>query len=339
MPNSQVSRSYTKTHFVGIIGLPSSGKSSICKRFAFPHPDIYKESNLFASNVVKGEVDWVYRGFVFRQIDDEFVKFQIFENNFFNNSKLFLYPKLTIEDAKKYSTIRFYEEKLQSCMGRFDDGPGIIINDVQPVEVECSGFVLVYDLNVDVFFGGNINLLCDVHNFLAHLIKLKKPVVLALSKFDKYNSFFINNTLRLNEFPKVPIVETSAHHNVNVEQLFVTLLKIIKCKEHHFKTLHLLYDVAVLKKKCELENAYKSFTRVLMNSQPEFITDWDKFMDRYSHQVDVVMYINIVGSDCARDKFCDFIDDYRQMKKQNLLNKLSEILMSIMPTLDIIYSK
>lgn len=69
-----------------------------------------------------------------------------------------------------------------------------------------------------------------VANILNNLVKTKKPIVLVTTKNDDANETFVREVEKLvarKEYKgAIPIVETSAHENINVDQAFIALAQV-----------------------------------------------------------------------------------------------------------------
>lgn len=67
-------------------------------------------------------------------------------------------------------------------------------------------------------------------------MKTKKPIVVASTKNDESNEFYVREIERLlsrKEFRNIPLVETSSHDNINVDQAFFQLAQMIDKKIKH----------------------------------------------------------------------------------------------------------
>ena len=89
--------------------------------------------------------------------------------------------------------------------------------------VNIDGFICVFDVSLVP----NRTLEKQVETtaqILNSLLKTKKPVVLATTKNDEGNDIFIREAERLlsrKEYKGIiPLVETSSHENINVDQAF-----------------------------------------------------------------------------------------------------------------------
>ena len=95
--------------------------------------------------------------------------------------------------------------------------------DIWRRKVNIDGFLVVFDVSLVP----NRTLERQVETtagILNSLLKTKKPVVLATTKNDEGNEIFIREAERLlnrKEYKGIiPLVETSSHENINVDQAF-----------------------------------------------------------------------------------------------------------------------
>lgn len=73
-----------------------------------------------------------------------------------------------------------------------------------------------------------------VTNILINIIKIKRPVVLVTTKNDELNESYVQEIEKLlarKEFKgMIPMIETSAHQNINVDSAFIALANLIDKK-------------------------------------------------------------------------------------------------------------
>ncbi|TNN21280.1 Rho GTPase-activating protein isoform 2 [Schistosoma japonicum] len=360
MPNcSHLSQVHTKLFTVSVIGLPCSGKSCVCNRFVFRHPDLYTKdhhsiTNDSGSQNVDGDC-WLYWGCVYRQIDEDIVKFQIVEYTKFSDCVSRPPPSYKRYDnainefldyVRKSIEIRLLSKnKLTYAYDKYACESLNIGSCVESNELEIDGFILICDASnrasrtqcVDAECLCNSTNLQELSNCFS---KVRKPAVLVLSKLDNCDASKLEGLdviQKSNELKKIPVIGTSAHVNVNIEEAFLTLYKLMDSKVRVNKLRHIPYAEAVYKRGQVVDSATHSFTRLVFISLPEFLTDWETFMVRYSHHADVVNYIELVGSSDARYKFESVVKERFRTTKLNLLNKISRILMHLLPDLDDVY--
>ncbi|KAG5444639.1 Rho GTPase-activating protein 35 [Clonorchis sinensis] len=362
MPNSpRLSQVFAgKTYNISVVGLPRAGKSCLCNRFALPHPDFYREDHLsvlssvdFRSAIVNCE-NWIYWGCVSRQVEDYTVNFRIVEHTEFVNAST-LQPFASAKQGasqdyiQRCSALRLSSEhKLRYiCKDQLGQEELYEQEYFPSGGVEVSGFVLVYDAtprNSEVSSKAPRNCVQrpTIQEFLTHLLKLKKPVVLALSKLDSCSPQWVEElsvTLqKCNEFRRVPVIETSSHKNVNVEQTFLTLVKLIdKPRGAKFRNLH--FPQALQEEENKIALAYGAFRNLLSHASPTYLENWEAFMKRYSQQAGVATYVNLVGTTGAQNVFGRYIAERQLMTRQNNLHRISQVLTHFLPRLDSIRNK
>uniref|UniRef100_A0A183A080 Dynamin-type G domain-containing protein n=1 Tax=Echinostoma caproni TaxID=27848 RepID=A0A183A080_9TREM len=332
----------------------------LCNRFALPHPDYYRKDHLSVLSAADfvGEIvnldHWLYWGCVSRQVDDYTVNFRIIEQTEFINDSTFL-PFASKKSSKEGYVQRSTEMHLSSehklryiCKDQLGQ-ENVYEKEYFPSgEIEVNGFVLVCDVSHQL--PGN-HLRPDrncvpqqtvIQEILTLLLKLKKPVVLAISKFDTYGSQAMEELSSLlqksSEFKKVPLIETSAHENINVENTFLSLVKLID-KPRAQKIKCPRYVDAVQEREAELALALNLFYKVLNQAPCEFLNSWNAFMARYSQQTHVVTYIQLVGTTEARSRFENYVEHRRQVTKQHNLGQIAGLLSHFLPSLDIVRNK
>ncbi|KAF5403845.1 hypothetical protein PHET_02429 [Paragonimus heterotremus] len=363
MPNSsQVPHvSATKTYNISVVGPPNAGKSCICNRFALPHPDFYRQEHLsvlstadYESEVVNCD-NWLYWGCVSRQVDDFTVNFRIIEQTEFLNDSTFqpFVPGRRFSDApldyvQRSSVVRLSSKhKLRYICKEQLGQENIYEKEYFPSgDIEVNGFILVYDNNTHSRKPPNtrnvVQRQIKLYEFLALLVKLKKPIVLAISKCEAspqepYEDLSLI-LQKYSEFRRIPLIETSAHQNVNIEQTFLTLVKLID-KPRTVKLRPLRYSDAIHIRKSEVEYASNAFKKLLSHAPPEFLESWESFMKRYSQQGDVVTFISLVGTDVARREFNQYIAHHENVTRRNNFDRVTKVLASFLPNLDAIRDK
>ncbi|KAA3673387.1 uncharacterized protein DEA37_0015165, partial [Paragonimus westermani] len=363
MPNSsQVPHvSATKTYNISVVGPPNSGKSCICNRFALPHPDFYRQEHLsvlstadYESEVVNCD-NWLYWGCVSRQVDDFTVNFRIIEQTEFLNDSTFQpfvsgrrFSDAPLDYVQRSSVVRLSSKnKLRYICKEQLGQENIYEKEYLPSgDIEVNGFILVYDNNARSRKPPNtrnvVQRQIKLYEFLALLVKLKKPIVLAISKCEASPQEPCEDLSlilqKYSEFRRIPLIETSAHQNVNIEQTFLTLVKLID-KPRTVKLRPLRYSDAIRMRKSEVEYASSAFKKLLSHAPPEFLESWEGFMKRYSQQGDVVTFINLVGTDVARREFIQHIADHENVTRRNNFDRVTKVLASFLPNLDPVRDK
>jgi len=104
-------------------------------------------------------------------------------------------------------------------------------------------------------------------NILINVIKTKKPVVLATTKNDEFNEAYVREVEKLvarKEFKGcIPIIETSAHQNINVDMAFLALANLIDRFKGRTKIIPYLESVRI--KKEILDNTTQAFHTMIQS--------------------------------------------------------------------------
>ena len=99
--------------------------------------------------------------------------------------------------------------------------------------ITIDGFICVFDVS-EVGHRPLARQVEHVQYILMHLAKTKKPVVLVTTKNDEQQRTYVQEAEHLvgrkdlRGAGPIPIVETSAHRNVNIEMAFMTLAHLIE---------------------------------------------------------------------------------------------------------------
>ncbi|CAH8623340.1 unnamed protein product [Dicrocoelium dendriticum] len=355
-----------RTYNISVVGPPKSGKSCLCNRFALPHPDFYREdhSSVLSAADFGGEVvnfeHWLYWGCVTRRIDGCTVNFRIIEQTEFLNDCTFkpFIPKMRLADSPQDYMRRSSATRLSSerklryiCKDQLGQENTYEMEYFPSGIVEINGFILVCDISLQHFKVASrsarverklVQLKANIQSFLTTLIKLRKPIVIAITKFDICCSVWFEELStflkKSSEFKRIPLIETSAHQNINIEQVFLTLLKLIE-KQRLFKVNSLCYSEAIHLQESERESALVAFTKLLSHAPSEFLESWSCFMKRYSQQVDVVTFTSMVGTEVAQREFEKFVRCQESNNRQSTINRIISTLAIFLPSLDPIRNK
>lgn len=130
-----------------------------------------------------------------------------------------------------------------------------------------DGFLCVFDVSV-VPSRSLEKQLEVVTNILINVIKTKKPVVLATTKNDEFNEAYVREVEKLvarKEFKgAIPIIETSAHQNINVDTAFIALAHLIDRFKGRTKIVPYLESVRMRK---EVLNSTTDAYQTMIQSQ------------------------------------------------------------------------
>lgn len=103
-----------------------------------------------------------------------------------------------------------------------------------------------------------------------NLIKTKKPIVLVTTKNDDANELFVKEAERLvnrKEYKgAIPMVETSAHENINVDMAFIALAQLVDRIKGRSKILP--YHEAARSRKEQLDLTADAFAALIRSQVP-----------------------------------------------------------------------
>lgn len=127
-----------------------------------------------------------------------------------------------------------------------------------------DGFLCLYD--VSVVPSRSIEKQTEVvASILNNIMKTKKPVILVTTKNDDANEAYVKEAEKLvnrKEFKgTIPIIETSAHENINVDSAFVALAQLIDRSKGRMKVVPFIE--AARARKEVLDQATEVFQRLI----------------------------------------------------------------------------
>ncbi|KAL5968776.1 Rho GTPase-activating protein 5 [Taenia solium] len=207
---------------------------------------------------------------------------------------------------------------------------------------EVHGFLVIYDVSrrascqTPDLQQQQLAFLIDV---LSLISKRKKPVVVVAAKRDNVDEQCLSSVTQFlqksADFRKIPVVETSAHKNINVELAFLTLARLLdnsgnSSKSRSAKLKLLSYQEATREQDEHQRRLREAFVNRVSLSPAGFLTDWPTFLSRYSHQGDVARFIDLWGSEVARETFEQFTAQRKTETKRRHMAKLPEALSTML---------
>ncbi|KAM7537953.1 hypothetical protein Aperf_G00000075724 [Anoplocephala perfoliata] len=208
--------------------------------------------------------------------------------------------------------------------------------------LEVHGFLVIYDVSrrachkVPDLQQQQLAFLTDV---LTLISKRKKPVVVVASKRDIVDEQCLTSVIQFlqksADFRKIPIVEASAHRNINVELAFLTLARLLENSSSSNKSRSSKLRLQSYQEATREQDEYQrqlreAFVNRVSLSPSSFLTDWTTFLNRYSHQGDVARFIDIWGSEVAKETFEQFTAQWKTEIKRRHMAKLPEVLCTML---------
>ncbi|VDM16466.1 unnamed protein product [Hydatigera taeniaeformis] len=208
---------------------------------------------------------------------------------------------------------------------------------------EVHGFLVIYDVSRRASCHETPDLQQQQLSFLIDVLSLiskrKKPVVVVAAKRDTVDEQCLSSVTQFlqksADFRKIPIVEASAHRNINVELAFLTLARLLEnsgnsSKSRSSKLKLLSYQEATREQDEHQRRLREAFVNRVSLSPAGFLTDWPTFLSRYSHQGDVARFIDLWGSEVARETFEQFTAQRKTETKRRHMAKLPEALSTML---------
>ncbi|XP_025200481.1 rho GTPase-activating protein 190 isoform X1 [Melanaphis sacchari] len=199
-----------------------------------------------------------------------------------------------------------------------------------------DGFLCVFDVSV-VPSRSIEKQLEAVTNILINVIKTKKPVVLVTTKNDEFNEAYVREVEKLvsrKEFKgAIPIVETSAHQNINVDTAFIALAHLIDRFKGRTKIVPYLESVRMRKE--VLENTTDAYQTLIQSQVTDYRALWSQTSKKISKCDEYIKYREIFGSDKAQRLFRRHVkmlkDEQVSKRVQNYMEMLPDILQELVP--------
>lgn len=353
--NSDLHELHHKVFNICVVGLSGAdkdkgpigiGKSCFCNRFVRSAADDYQPEHIsvlsqsdFNGRVVNND-HWLYWGSVIKSCEGCDLAFNIVEQTEFvddscfqpfksdkiepyfkrcANTKLMSHEKLMYIGKNQLGVEREYEQRY------LPDG-----------KFNVDGFLCLFD--VSEVQGRNIDKLIEITNLiLLNLIKTKKPVVFVTTKHDEANEVLIAEAERLinqRDFRGViPIVETSAQENVNVNMAFLVCAQLIDKTRAKFRVPP--YFEAVKNQLDLLNAASEAYLRLIRSTVIDYRTSWQQVCIKLSHNPEFLQYTYVHGLDKATYLFKNHLktlrDDCINQKVQIYLKTFPEVLNELIP--------
>ncbi|XP_063390060.1 rho GTPase-activating protein 190 [Cydia fagiglandana] len=306
------------------------GKSCLCNRFVRTHADDYNVDHIsvlsqsdFSGRVVNND-HFLYWGSVQKDNEEQEYRFEIVEQTEFVDDACFQPFKVGKTEAY---VKRCVATKLQSaeklmyvCKNQLGIEKEYEQRTIPDGKLSVDGFLCVYD--VSLVPGRSWEKQNEsLATILQNIIKLKKPVVLVTSKNDEACEQGVREAERLvqrKEFKGcIPIVETSSHDNVNVDQAFFLLAQMVdKCKAR-IKVAN--YAEALRIRRETLDFVTEAFTQLIRIHVQDHKEMWSAVSKRLCHHPEWVKFVQQFGNDGTQVVFRRHV---RRLKEEKSAKKL-----------------
>ncbi|XP_026760286.1 rho GTPase-activating protein 190 isoform X1 [Galleria mellonella] len=306
------------------------GKSCLCNRFVRTHADDYNVDHIsvlsqsdFSGRVVNND-HFLYWGSVQKENDEQEYRFEIIEQTEFVDDACF--QPFKVGKTETYvkrcvaTKIQSAEKLMYVCKNQLGIEKEYEQRLMPDGKLSVDGFLCVYDVSMvpgRTWEKQNETLAAILQNIL----KLKKPVVLVTSKNDEACEQGIREAERLvqrKEFKgAIPIVETSSHDNVNVDQAFFLLAQMVDKSKARIKVAN--YAEALRIRRETLDFVTEAFTQLIRIHVQDHKEMWSAASKRLCHYPEWVKFVQQFGNDGTQVVFRRHI---RRLKEERSAKKL-----------------
>ncbi|GBP41705.1 Rho GTPase-activating protein 190 [Eumeta japonica] len=306
------------------------GKSCFCNRFVRTHADDYNVDHIsvlsqsdFSGRVVNND-HFLYWGNIQKELDDQEWRFELVEQTEFVDDACF--QPFKVGKTEPYVK-RCVATKLQSaeklmyvCKNQLGIEKEYEQRLIPDGKLSVDGFLCIYD--VSMVPGRTWEKQNEfVAIILQNILKLKKPVVLVTSKNDEACEQGVREAERLvqrKEFKgSIPIVETSSHDNVNVDQAFFLLAQMVDKSKARIKVAN--YAEALRVRRETLDFVTEAFTQLIRIHVQDHREMWSAASKRLCHYPEWIKFVQQFGNDGTQVVFRRHI---RRLKEERAAQKL-----------------
>ncbi|XP_076307081.1 LOW QUALITY PROTEIN: rho GTPase-activating protein 190-like [Tachypleus tridentatus] len=347
-----------RTFNIAVVGLSGTekekgstgvGKSCLCNRFVRHLADDYYVDHIsvlsqtdFSGRVVNND-HFLYWGEV-TKTNEEGVDFtfNVVEQTEFIDDSSFQPFKSGKTDPyyKRCSAIKITsaEKLMYICKNQLGIEKEYEQKMIPEGKLNIDGFVCVFD-TCDVP-GRTIEKQVEFTSLiLNNLVKTKKPIVLATTKSDEARDSYIKEAERLvnrKEYKgNIPIVETSAHENVNVDLAFIVLAQMIDRTKGKSKIVPFIE--AAQRRKEVLDVATEAYQSLIRAQVTDYKAVWSSVSKKFAQNSDFLHYCDLFGHNNAQKMFRRHVkklkEEYIRRKMQMYIKILPEVLSELLPDL------
>ncbi|XP_005097825.1 rho GTPase-activating protein 35 isoform X2 [Aplysia californica] len=353
-------RAEGRTFNVSVIGLSGTerdkgqygvGKSCLCNRFFNQVADNYYQEHIsvlsqsdFAGRVINND-HFLYWGSVTKTDEGNNFTFHVIEQTEFIDDVSFSPFKTARTETYLKRAVGGKVQSAEKLMYICKDQLGMETDSAYPQvlmpegKLTIDGFLCCFD--VSKVPQRSIEKQVEfVASLLNNALKTKKPVILATTKGDSSCQEYVREAEKLTnrkEFKgNVPLVETSAHENINIEAAFLLLAHLMDKTKARTKLLPFL---DARKQRHEFlavaKDAYLSLLRSTVRDPKAVWNTWKKKLEVES---DFGHYVEMFGTEQARKEFRAHTkrlrDEQIRSKEQRYLEKLPVLLKTFLPSLE-----
>ena len=329
-----------KTFNIAVVGLSGtekdrgtfgSGKSCLCNRFVRPFADDYYTEHLnvlsqsdFNGRIVNND-HWLYWGEVSKITEEGLeLHFSVVEHTeFIDDSTLEAFRTAKTEPySKRCSSTRLCsgDKQMYICKNQLGIEKEYEERLLPDGKFLVDGFVCIFDVSQiqGRSFERSIEQTILILN---NLVKTKKPIVLATTKNDEACDLFIREADKLvnrkDYRGMIPLIETSAHENVNVDLAFVVCAQLQDRSKGRAKIIP--YYEAVRYRKEALDYASDSYQALLRLNINDYHIAWHTVCKSLGVYPEFLTYCDLFGQDAAHLMFKRHV---KRLRDESIARKL-----------------
>uniref|UniRef100_A0A8C4R9U1 Rho GTPase activating protein 5 n=1 Tax=Eptatretus burgeri TaxID=7764 RepID=A0A8C4R9U1_EPTBU len=328
-------------------GAAGVGKSCLCNRFVRPRADDFYETHTslisqsdFGGRVVNND-QFLYWGEVRRVDESGSFTFRIVEQTEFVDDATFQPHRSTNPQpyVKRAATAKLCsaEKLMYICTDQLGVEQDFEQLQMPDGKLTVDGFILCCDVSL-VANRPLADQLDFVGSLCRQLAKTKRPFVVAATKCDIMVEQFLRELHSYLARAKVsaPVVETSAHENVNVDSAFLVLAQLVERTRGGRPRPPCFSEAARLRREA-VEAATERYARLLARLVSDFRADWWAERGKVAACKDYQEFVYLRGERQARDLFRRHLrklrDDFVCRRKLDYLAGLLRALEILLPDL------
>ncbi|KAJ7370591.1 hypothetical protein OS493_031327 [Desmophyllum pertusum] len=203
-------------------------------------------------------------------------------------------------------------------------------------KVTIDGFLVVYDAEATQSKRLEEQQERLLSSILTYVHKSKKPFVLVATKCDDTQLNLLQEVHRFAQSKKlnVPIIETSAHENVNVDLAFIVLAQIIERGRARSKVIP--FTEAQRTQRELSEKAVQDFQRLIDRTVTDFRVIWKNTKKLVENEREFQIHRDLCGLEACKRLFNKHIrklrKEFEERKLNGYLSRLPSALDELMPS-------
>ncbi|CAH1241464.1 ARHGAP5 [Branchiostoma lanceolatum] len=351
-----------RTFNISVVGLSGTerdkgaqgvGKSCLCNRFVRPLADNYFHEHIsvlsqsdFGGRVVNND-HFLYWGEVTKTWDEgQDFTFHVVEQTEFIDDTSFqtLRTSTFMPYIKRAAVAKVVsaEKLMYICKDQLGIEQDFEQKTMPEGKLNIDGFIIVCDVSL-VQNRPQEDQMRFLQNCFTNLAKSKKPVLLVATKCDDAVDQYLREARDFvsNRRVGIPLVETSAHENVNVDLAFVVLAQMIDKSRGKSKIIP--FHEAAVRRKEVLDVATEAYQNLVVRTVRDYHDTWNSVSKKLEREPDFQHYCDLLGKMSAKKLFRRHIkklkEEHQARKQVEYLSQLPRALDALAPSLDLILDR